>query len=443
MRIIAISLLLSIFVFDNINAQEPGIKFDSIQTWEKIILKAKAENKYILIDCFATWCGPCKAMEMNVYNREDVGTFANPRFISVKLQMDSTSNDDKIIIQLRSFARKISQDYNIISLPSFLIFSPDGIPVHKGIGYYEPKEFISFLFDGLDSSKQFYTKIDQFESSKLCINEYPELAIQAKQLGYKEKSTKIALKFKTNFLDTLDNKLIYQNNIISFINNNWDLFSSKDSFFYICYNNPESVDSIVPNTSKLFVDYIISREEIHGKIYSKGTPVIKYHNWDLIKREIANKYKKIDANKLVLNEQINFYKRSENWEKYVFFREKKIREQPPTAGGGFSGDAWNLNSDAWDIFLKCTNMKILLSALNWIDLSIKLAEEGSDNVLFAYYDTKASILYKIGRKKEAITLEQKAISIAKSKGENYDDYIKAIEKMQKGEPIYDAEWKYK
>ena len=43
-----------------------GIHFVNGLSWQEVLQKAKAENKYIFVDCYATWCGPCKAMDKEV-----------------------------------------------------------------------------------------------------------------------------------------------------------------------------------------------------------------------------------------------------------------------------------------------------------------------------------------------------------------------------------------
>src|ERR1700744_2942723 len=76
---------------------DQGIKFEQGLNWQQLISKAKAENKYIFLDCYTTWCAPCKKMEKEVYTTQAVGSLYNDKFICVKLQMDSIANEDETI----------------------------------------------------------------------------------------------------------------------------------------------------------------------------------------------------------------------------------------------------------------------------------------------------------------------------------------------------------
>ena len=58
-------------------------------TLEQASAKAKAENKLIFLDCFTSWCGPCKKMARDVFPQEQVGAFMNPRFVNIKIDMES------------------------------------------------------------------------------------------------------------------------------------------------------------------------------------------------------------------------------------------------------------------------------------------------------------------------------------------------------------------
>jgi len=84
--------------------------------------KAKTENKFVFVDAYATWCGPCKKMDKEVYTDQMVGELVNSKFISVKLQMDKTNNDDDRVKSWLAVARSFESQFQIDGYPSFYFF---------------------------------------------------------------------------------------------------------------------------------------------------------------------------------------------------------------------------------------------------------------------------------------------------------------------------------
>src|ERR1700750_930968 len=74
-----------------------GIQFAKDSSWQQVLIKAKKESKYIFVDCFATWCGPCRLMDRNVFTQKSVGDFINMHFIPVRVQMDPSKTDDRFV----------------------------------------------------------------------------------------------------------------------------------------------------------------------------------------------------------------------------------------------------------------------------------------------------------------------------------------------------------
>jgi len=89
------------------NSENKGIRFEQDLSWEQIKAKAKGENKYIFIDVYATWCGPCKMMDRDVYPNDIVGAVVNDQFISVKIQMDRTAYDNELVKRRYADARSL------------------------------------------------------------------------------------------------------------------------------------------------------------------------------------------------------------------------------------------------------------------------------------------------------------------------------------------------
>ena len=45
-------------------------------------------TKPCIIDFYTTWCGPCKVLAAKVFPQKEVGDYFNPRFVSLKLDME-------------------------------------------------------------------------------------------------------------------------------------------------------------------------------------------------------------------------------------------------------------------------------------------------------------------------------------------------------------------
>src|ERR1700761_530344 len=122
-------------------AQTKGVHFEQGLTWEQIVEKAKKKHRVIFVDCYATWCGPCKQMDRKVYPDSLLGVFMNSDFVSVKLQMDSTAKDNEDVKALYATAKEFQRTYQIGSLPTYLFFY-DGKLVHRNEGFQPVLEFL-------------------------------------------------------------------------------------------------------------------------------------------------------------------------------------------------------------------------------------------------------------------------------------------------------------
>ena len=140
-------LIMISFFASKLQAQDRGIHFDHNASWNTILTKAKAENKYIFVDCYTTWCGPCKYMDASVFPMEEVGNFFNDKFISVKFQIDTTANDTEKIKGQYKDAAFIKREYKVNGYPTYLFFNLDGELVHEEGGSSNADEFIAFLKD--------------------------------------------------------------------------------------------------------------------------------------------------------------------------------------------------------------------------------------------------------------------------------------------------------
>src|SRR6266542_1757612 len=111
-------LLCIVILFIPIAIIAQGIQFENGLSWQQIKQKAKAQNKFIFVDCYATWCLPCKKMEKEIFPLKDVGDYMNEHFISVRVQMDTSKADDAHIQGWYKDAAQLKDQYKVKAFPS-------------------------------------------------------------------------------------------------------------------------------------------------------------------------------------------------------------------------------------------------------------------------------------------------------------------------------------
>ena len=110
--------------------KEEGIQFTET-TWKEVLKRAKAEKKIVFLDAYASWCGPCKMLQKNVFTKKDVGDYFNRQFINVKMDMEKGEGP------------ALSQVYPLEAYPTLLFIDGNGRVVKKVIGYQSPEQLLS------------------------------------------------------------------------------------------------------------------------------------------------------------------------------------------------------------------------------------------------------------------------------------------------------------
>jgi thioredoxin-related protein len=435
-------------------SQNGGIQFVDNLSWAQVKEKAQRENKYIFVDVYATWCGPCKEMDKKIYPDESVGKLINEKFIAIKVQRDETKNDSPSIKSWYPDAKSIIQEYKVEGVPAFLFLSPDGHLMHRGLGYQDIPAFTEMVKTALtDPMERLHNQIADYKRGHKDYNTLPELIKNVREVGKDNQlATEIAQDYKENYLDKLSEKELLNKKHLDFIGENFNLINSKDKFFKLCYEQPEKVDKIKNYKPGGWADFqviqTIGREEIEPRLWKDKKPLSEHPNWESIRSAISKKYPKVDTKNLILNTQVAYYGTVKNYRAFARYRNMQLKMNPPVPNSSITSDSWTLNTHAWMLFENSNDKEVLKTALSWSDLSIRLDSLGilktGEMPNVQLYDTKANILYKIGHVDEAIAWETKAVEQgiinAKKRGEDkgdfYDDYTAIIEKMKKGEPTW-------
>ena len=404
MKKLFLLLLLPVF-----SLAQQGIHFEHNLSWKEIQAKAKAENKFIFMDAFTTWCGPCRYMSSTIFPLENVGDFFNKNFINVKAQLDSTKNDSEEVKNWYADAHDVMKNYKVNAFPTYLFFDPNGKVIHRAVGSSEAYEFITKASDALNPEKQYYTLLDQYNAG----NKSPELlkraAIAAQDIYDKVTSSQIG----NEYLATQKDLMTKEN--IDFIDHM--TISTKGYGFAFIMNNQKKYDEVKGSGSaNSKIADIIAEEEVFPVIMKKDsvTP-----DWTALTASINEKYPAY-SKEAVLKSKAMYYMMKSDWLKFqdavVAFMNKYGAHVAPDY----------LNEFAWAVFVNCKDMTCVKDALDWSKRFFK------DNNNPHYIDTYANILYKLGNTNEAIKWEEKAVALS----DHAKLFQDTLDKMKKGEKTW-------
>jgi len=113
---------------------------NSLQQLDQLLLKAKQQNRAIIIDYYADWCVDCVKMEKTTFVDNTVQQILNNEFIALQIDVTDPSDVEKKALKKR---------YNVFGPPAVLFFDSQG------------KELSSFHFYGYKNALDFLTLISK------------------------------------------------------------------------------------------------------------------------------------------------------------------------------------------------------------------------------------------------------------------------------------------
>lgn len=150
--------LLTLSLGVNADSTEKGVKFFH-GTWEEAKAKAKAENKNIFVDFYATWCGPCKWMSKEVFTDSTVGHVFSDKVIAFKV--DAENEEPELVASM-----------NIEAYPTLALFDGEGKLLVSTKGAMGSAKLIEFVdaHKGFEEKEKAYRNdpqnIEKFKSYK-------------------------------------------------------------------------------------------------------------------------------------------------------------------------------------------------------------------------------------------------------------------------------------
>ncbi|WP_405291778.1 thioredoxin family protein [Algibacter sp. Ld11] len=144
--------VLIVTLFFNITFSQ-GVSFEH-GTFSEVLEKAKKENKLVFMDCYTTWCGPCKWMTKEIFPQKEVGDFFNKNFVSIKVDMEKGEGVE------------LNTRYGVKAYPTLLFIDANGQIIHQLVGGKPADELIKGAENALNPSMTMSAMTKKYENGE-------------------------------------------------------------------------------------------------------------------------------------------------------------------------------------------------------------------------------------------------------------------------------------
>lgn len=362
---------------------------------DEALSKAKASNKMIFVHGTTSWCEPCMELEKYTFSDLEVSNFFNEKFINVIVDIEDYPGID--------FGRK----YNVDVYPSLLFLNSKGELIHRGCGTVDASDLLELgeiALDGKESLSTYNAEYAKGERSAEFMINYLSLMELA--------CLDVERFIRTYFSKMSTDDLMKEDVWIVFAAYQWDIFSKE--FQYVLSN-------------KEAFEMTFGRKEVNAKIYdtylSQYQEVFDSEELHIFgMKALLNSLAGIQFDGSdTLSNMMNFHLSEvmNDWNAYGNYAIELVN---------LSGtkDPEELSELAWKFYLYIEDKSKLEVALSWAKEAVSLSSEPST------IDTYASLLYKLGKTKQAILFEEKALEMAEQLYDDITHYQYQLAKFKSG-----------
>jgi len=367
-------LLLTTFTF-SVSAQNEGIKFNHELTFADALSKAKNENKYVFIDCFTTWCGPCKLMVFDVFSQKRVGDYYNRNFINLKLDLEKPEN------------KFIAEKYGVTAFPTYLFFDPNGVLKFKAKAYLDAPIFLEMAKAAQDKDNNFEVNAKKIKDGDRSIGTVKRFFVQ--EPYFKKRESLVEECFKT-----LSDEEKYSEDA-------WDLFN-----IYIKDPKSEPFQFFLKNRTQYAAKYgkdVVEKRILWGLfLYTNDMDNAGFNSLRSVDPVLFDKANNIIAIAAAYWDCVKNKDSQAGWVNLM-------RIATPYLDGKCD-DGDYVSDKAYKIYQNRNKIKdktILDKACEWARKAYTLQPKSNEIM-----DTYAHLLFATGKKNDAIKLEEEALKNA-------------------------------
>jgi thioredoxin-like negative regulator of GroEL len=100
---------------------------------DKALASAKESGRTVLVDFYADWCGPCKAMDEKVFKDPEVVAYCNQSYVLFRVDVDKN--------------KELSERYGVTGIPCFVLIDAAGTELDRSVGFAAKDAFLPYLKD--------------------------------------------------------------------------------------------------------------------------------------------------------------------------------------------------------------------------------------------------------------------------------------------------------
>lgn len=365
---------------------DDGVRFTTITTWQQALDRAKAEGKPIFLDAYTDWCGWCKVMDRETFSDSAVAAIMNASFVNVKMEMETGEGVD------------VAMKYRISGFPTFMVFSPDGVPTYKTFGYRAPADWLPML----DAMRDPTRALKQAGVTPVLKLPFPAWHRASFEKGKARKQPEAAVVQK--WFDDYENKY-------------------DEVAFGVIVKHKLRADQI---------DWVLEREQEFRRLYDsdvdqvlqlKGrmvfTTAVETKDTSLLGRAV-DLFRPAQQEAVLLKERLEamYYGQTKDWPGLGAQLQSMSRDL------GASG-ASTVNEFAWQMYETCDDQRALsLAASAMKPIATR------DDAEWAHIDTYAALLFKSGQFAEAETQAKRAIERGTASGADVSETKQLLERIR-------------
>lgn len=102
------------------------------ESFDQVLQLAQKENKFVFMDFYATWCGPCHKLDKETFPDPSVGKLLNAM---LPVEYDAE----------KGAGLELAKKFKVRAYPTLIVLGPDGKEIDRHLGYMPPAEFVATI----------------------------------------------------------------------------------------------------------------------------------------------------------------------------------------------------------------------------------------------------------------------------------------------------------